>query len=71
MKYVPPMYNNEAVATEDIICVSDVVIVRNNISESNPITYVKADGPATNRVNLEFIRVHIFFARNFATKKGA
>ena len=44
MKYVTPIYNNEAVATEDIICVSDVVIVRNNISESNPITYVKADG---------------------------
>ncbi|MBO5287209.1 MAG: hypothetical protein J6B34_03710 [Clostridia bacterium] len=44
MKYVTPMYNNEAVATEDIICVSDVVVVKNTISESNPITFVNSNG---------------------------
>ena len=44
MKYVSPMYNNEAVATEDIICVSDVVVVKNTISESNPITFINSNG---------------------------
>ena len=44
MKYVTPMYNNEAVATEDIICVSDVVVVKNTISESNPITFINSNG---------------------------
>ena len=36
----------------------------------NPKVGGSSPPPATNRVNPEFIRVHIFFARNFLTKKG-
>ena len=43
MKYVSPIYENDVVATEDIMAPSPVVIVRNEIGGSG-ISYVDEHG---------------------------